>query len=226
MEQRIYRGNIDPDALANYLVGAFHQQPAFSHSYPASMAQKINQGEYVYVQIMRASDWGRSEHGAISVQILRIAGGVSVCMGQADWMDMDQSGLAGMLFGALFFPPLLLFPMLHGLMHSTFSQDVWAAIDTYCMPAPARPAQPRARQGFYCSYCGAFNHPTAAHCHACKAPFNAAPPPQPEQAQQPAANEPEQEEMVVCPYCETTVAAANFCGNCAAPLRETPVDLQ
>lgn len=234
MEQRVYYGPIDPNTLADYLVGIF-QQPTFNHAYPVSMAQKINQGERVYVQIMRSGDWIGHEHGALSVQILRIAGGVSVSMGQADWLDLDQTDLAGMFLGALLFPPLLIFPMLRGLVHSGFSQEVWAAIEAYCVPTPARPAQPHAHQGFYCTYCGAFNHPAASHCHACQAPFNVAPPPQPAQPEQPAPPQPAPDEpaqptqstpvepvpeVVICPSCGASVANARFCGNCAAPLHE------
>lgn len=219
MEQRIYHGNIDPNALANYLVEIFNQQPALYPHHPYSMAQKIDQGTHVYVQIMRASSWSGSEHGALSVQILRVAGGVSISMGQADWLDLDQTDLVGTLLGALLFPPLLIFPMIHSLVHSTLSQDVWGAIDSYCLQEPVRPTRRTAPQGFYCSYCGAFNHPTAAHCHACRAPLDVAPPPQPKQPPQPTADEPAQE-TVVCLYCGKKVANAKFCGNCAAPLHE------
>lgn len=223
MEHHTYYGQIDPDALANYLVGIFHQPSASPHYGLWSMAQKINQGAQVYVQIMRSGHWSGSEHGALSVQILKVTGGVSVSMGASDWLDLDQASLAGTLLGALFFPPLLLFPMLHGLAHSSLSQDVWSAIDAYCLQAPpTRPAQRGAPQGFYCSYCGAFNHPTTASCHACRAPFAATPPPQPEQPAQPAPAEPAREN-VVCPSCGASVADAKFCGNCAAPLHEEPV---
>ncbi len=223
MEQRIYYRPIDPNTLADYLVGIFHQ-PTLNYTYPASMAQKINQGERVYVQIMRSGDWIGHEHGALSVQILRIAGGVSVSMGQTDGLGLDQTDLAGMFLGALLFPPLLILPMLRGLAHSGISLEVWAAIEAYCVPTPARPAQPHAHQGFYCTYCGAFNHPAATHCHACQAPFNVAPPPQPAPAEpaQPTPSTPVEPvpEVVVCPACGASVANAKFCGNCAAPLHE------
>lgn len=237
MEQRIYRGNIDPNALADYLVGMFNGQPAMYNAYPHSMAQKINQGERVFVQITRSGDWIGHEHGALGVQILRVAGGVSVSVGQSDWLDLDQTGLAGMLLGALFFPPLLLFPLISGLTRSTFVQDVWGAIDHYCMQT--RPRAQHAPQGFYCSYCGAFNHPAAACCHSCKAPFDSAPQPRAAQSsqeqapgeppgqKQPFASEPVSpalSESVVCPRCGATVAAARFCGNCAAPLRQAAPD--
>lgn len=220
MDQRIYYGNINPHALADYLVGVFHQQPPFSYQQHRTMAQKIVQGERIFVQIMRTGDWSGSGHKAIGVHILRIAGGVSVEMGASDWLDLDETGLFGMLLGAIFFPPLLLFPLIQGLTSSSFAQDIWNVIETYCMQANGgRHSRAHAPQGFYCTYCGAFNHPSASRCHACHAPFNFAPPPQPEKSTPPASDENRPMfKLVICPNCKATVVPAHFCGNCAAPL--------
>lgn len=241
MDQRIYYGNIEPQALADYLTGVFNQPPYYSHH--QTMAQKIVQGERIYVQIMHTSDWSGSGHRALGIHIDRFVGGVTVNMGASDWLDLNDTGLAGMLLGILFFPPLLLFPLIQGLSQSTFSQDVWAAIDAYCLQAAPRPGG--APRGFYCSYCGAFNHPQATSCHGCHAPFNFASSQAPEQAEQPAPTSqppadvsvpPESSpepaasveqaasapslSLVVCPNCKAMVVPANFCGNCAAPLHE------
>lgn len=237
MEQRIYYGDIDPNALADYLVGVFNPQPVY-YQHHGTMAQKIIQGERIYVQIMRSGDWGFREHRALGLHIAKIAGGVSVNMGASDWLDLDDSGLMGMLLGVLFFPPLLLFPLVQGLAHSTFSQDVWEVIDNYCR-ANARPQGARAPRGFYCPYCGSLNHPEAAHCHACGAPFSftpqpesgaPAPHPQPNHVPQTApptaktAASTSPLSLMICPNCKATVMPANFCGNCAAPLRESAND--
>lgn len=236
MDQRIYYGNITPNALADYLVSVYHQ-PSFYYQQRHTMAQKIVQGERIFVQIMRNSDWSGSGHRAIGVHITRIAGGISVEMGASDWMELDDGGLAGMLLGALFFPPLLLFPLLQGLTGSGFSYDVWNVIDAYCVQMSAGQShRTHAPQGFYCTYCGAFNHPGAPRCHSCHAPFNFTPP-QASPTEQPAAdpsspNPPAPEPssprassetrpmfaLVICPNCQATVAPAHFCGNCAAPL--------
>ena len=45
MEQRLYHGNIDPDALADYLVNMFNQ------GYSGTAAQKVGQGNQFLVQI-------------------------------------------------------------------------------------------------------------------------------------------------------------------------------
>jgi hypothetical protein len=237
MDQRLYYGNINPHALANYLVGTFQQPPLYYQAH-SGRAQKIMQGERIYVQIMRPSDWGGSGHRAIGVHILSIAGGVSVEMGASDWLDVDGTGIAFGLLGALFFPPLLLFPLLQGLSNSSFSHEVWNAVDTYCMQISGGqshgPHTPQP-QGFYCTYCGAFNHPGSPHCHSCQAPFNVAPAQQQPAEQStpassseptPGAAEPQAKKsdtrpmfaLMICPNCKTTVVPAHFCGNCAAPL--------
>lgn len=245
MDQRIYYGNINPNALADHLVGTF-QQPPFYYQSQHTRAQKIAQGERIYVQIMRNSDWGMGGHRAISVNILRIAGGISVEMGASDWLDIDEGGLAGMLLGALFFPPLLLVPLIQGLSSSGFAHDVWNVVDTYCMQVGGGQGQrPHAPQGFYCTYCGAFNHPGASHCHACHAPFNfASPQPAAEPSAPPASEptppvqEPQAEAsasratgetrpmfaLMICPNCKATVVPAHFCGNCAAPLPDVSAE--
>lgn len=241
MDQRVYYGNISPQALADYLVGVYQQRPGYYQAQQFTRAQKIIQGERVYVQIMRNSDWS-SGHRAIGVHITGIAGGVSVEMGASDWLDVDETGLALGLLGALFFPPLLLFPLIQGLAGSGFSHDVWNTIDGYCVQASAGQGyRQRAPQGFYCTYCGAFNHPGAPRCHSCHAPFNVAPPPQPAAQSAPEASAPAAQPapeastpeassarptsetrpmfaLMICPNCKATVVPAHFCGNCAAPL--------
>lgn len=226
MDQRVYYGNIDPHALADYLVSVFHQPLPFSSRQHCTRAQKIVQGERIFVQIMRTDDWGSRIHDAIGVHILRIAGGVRVEIGFSDWLDLDEGSLVGLVFGVLFFPPLLLFPLIEGLTNARFSQDIWNAIETYCMQASkGGDGRSHAPLGFYCTYCGAFNHPGAARCHSCHAPFNFAPPAQPTEqppseasVPTPPAQEPQAPALVVCPSCQATVAVARFCGNCAAPL--------
>jgi hypothetical protein len=224
MDQRIYYGNINPHALADYLVSIFHQPSPFSSQQHRTIAQKIVQGERIFVQIMRVGDWGGSGHEAIGVHILGVAGGVRVEMGSSDWLDLDETGLVGLLFGALLFPPLLLFPLIQSLTHSRLPQDIWNVIETYCVQASSgRGGRSHAPQGFYCTYCGAFNHPSAASCHSCHAPFNFAPPPQPTaqaDASAGVSTPPGQESqvLVTCPGCQASVVAARFCGNCAAPL--------
>src|SRR5262245_6328885 len=123
MTKRIYYGPIASQALADYLVSSF------SEPWHAARAQKIVQGEQIYVQIMRHSDWGLSGRKAISVQITSFPGGVSVEMGATDWLNIDETGIAMGILGALFFPPLLLFPLIQGLSGSGITYDVWQVVE-------------------------------------------------------------------------------------------------
>jgi hypothetical protein len=227
MDQRIYYGNINPHALADHLVSTFHRQPPFYSSQHHTMAQKIAQGERVLVQIMHtSSDLFESGHKAIGVNIISIPGGVRVEMGATDWLNLNEAGVIGLLLGVFFFPPLLLFPLIQTLTNIGFPQDIWNVIETYCVQANGgRRGSSYTPQGFYCTYCGAFNHPSASHCHYCKAPFKAAPPPQPNaqptaEASTPTPPAQESQPLVTCPNCQASVVPARFCGNCAAPLEK------
>ncbi len=243
MDQRIYHGNIDPNVLADHLVGVFNQHvnQGMYYSHHHTMAQRAGEGDQVLVQIMRAGSWGRNG-GTLGVSLARVPGGISISLGQSNWLDMDESTLAGMVIGALVFPPLLLLPLLSGLSRSTFDQDVWDVIDNYCAWIRSRSDSPPPRQ-FRCPYCGAYNQQEAPECLGCHMPLHQQQASQqnvsPEQAQpsqssassEPAAGQASVQETpsvsepgvekVLCPQCGTRVTAGNFCGNCAAPLRES-----
>ncbi len=235
MEQRVYVGNIDPNGLADFLVQTFNQNFSYSgwSDRYQTMAQKVGQGDQILVQVARARTSSGRIRGALGVSISRTSNGVSVSTGQSNWLDLDDPSIAGTLIGSLFFPPLLIFPVLRGIHNYTFYQDVWQAIDTYCTQGGAHQGSTTTAHGIYCPYCGTINDETVQQCQTCGAPLQAqqgqpqqqaaqqatqyyTPPPRsPQQPQQPA------QEMVICPRCGQRVPAANFCNNCANPLRET-----
>lgn len=201
MEQRTYRGNVDPNGLADYLVGMFNQD---YHT----VAQKVGQGDQVLVQIGRGSHSGwHGMRNAIGVSIVRSADGLNVGIGQSRWLNLDDPGMAGMLIGALFFPPLLIFPLLSGVRRFTLYDDIWNAIDGYCAQHGAMQTSAETARGVYCRQCGVLNQENARFCTACGAELHAAPPPPPTTQGQ-----------VVCQECGQTVAATKFCGNCGTRL--------
>lgn len=204
MEQRIYHGNIDPDALADYLVGMFNQ------GYGSTVAQKVGQGNYLLVQIGLLSHSGRRIRHSIGVSIARTPDGVSVSTGQANWFD--DPGLGGSLIGAMYWPPLLLFPLAQGINSYALYQDIWQAVDTYCAQAGAMQGNVTTAHAVYCHNCGVVNDEGEQVCRMCGAPLYT---PQPPRYQPPPGD-------VVCPRCGQTVNAGNFCSNCSAPLRPTP----
>ncbi|MDQ6662291.1 MAG: zinc ribbon domain-containing protein [Chloroflexota bacterium] len=218
MEQRIYHGNIDLNGLADYLVNMAGQ---FSRRYTA---QKIGQGDHLMVQIGRMSSRGYMRH-AIGVSISKLADGIGVAVGQANWLDPS---IGGTLVGAIFWPPLLLFPLARGIRGYQMYQDIWDAIDMYCTQAGASIGQTTTSHAVYCQHCGAVNEEDAQVCSICGSPLPASPPVytaqptgqgQAAQSMSQPAQSYSSNEQVACPQCGHIVPAANFCNNCGASLR-------
>ena len=210
MEQRMYQGNISPDALADYLVNMFNQ------GYDGTVAQKVGQGNQVLVQIGLLSHSGRRIRHSISVSIYRTPDGISVSTGQANWFD--DPGLGGSMIGAFYWPPMLLFPLARGINSYALYQDIWQAIDNYCVQAGAMQGSVTTAHAVYCHNCGVVNNEGDQVCKMCGAPLYA---PQPQQQAPHYQAPPPPPGMVVCPTCGQTVSAGNFCNNCAAPLKPT-----
>jgi hypothetical protein len=222
MEERVYQGNIDPNALADYLVSTFNQNfnyVGYGNRY-TTMAQKVGQGDHLLVQIARARAWSGRIRGSLGVSISRVPGGISVSSGQSNWLS--DPGLAGTLIGAIFWPPLLIFPLIRGVSSFGFYQDVWNVIDTYCNQAGATLGSTTTMHGVYCNHCGAMNDEGVEICHNCDAPLHA--PSAPPAYQPPPAPQPQSSPATVtCPNCGQQVHDGKFCSNCAAPLHPTPV---
>jgi ribosomal protein L32 len=210
MEQRVYQGNISPDGLADYLVNSFNQGYAGD-----TVAQKVGQGDQVMVQIGRVSHSGRIRH-SIGLSIARVPDGISVSAGQSNWLD--DPAIGGTLIGAIFWPPLLLFPLARGIRNYGLYQDIWQAVDTYCLQAGGRPGNVTATHAVYCQNCGSINEEGVQTCRMCGAPLPVWHPQQGQQ-QAPVYRPPQPPAgQVVCPNCGQTVSAGKYCSNCAAPL--------
>ena len=206
----MYQGNISPDALADYLVNTFNQ------GYDGTVTQKVGQGNQVLVQIGLLSHSGRRIRHGISVSIYRTPDGISVSTGQANWFD--DPGLGGAMIGALYWPPMLLFPLGRGINSYALYQDIWQAIDNYCVQAGAVQGAVTTAHAVYCRNCGVVNNEGDQVCKMCGAPLYA---PQPQQQAPHYQPPPPPPGMVVCPSCGQTVSTGNFCNNCAAPLKPT-----
>jgi hypothetical protein len=205
VEQRIYRGNVNPDGLADYVVGTFNQGYG-------TVAQKVGQGDQVLVQIGQMSHRGwRGIRNAIGVSIVRTPEGVNVGVGQSNWLDLGDPRLGGMLIGAVFFPPLLIFPLLRGIRNFALYGQIWDAVEGYCAQVGATQAGATVAHGIICPRCGVLNHEEARFCTTCGASLEAVAEAQPSAA---AASE------VICPECHQTVRAGKFCSNCGARLAE------
>lgn len=218
MEERVYHGNIDPNALADHLVNTFNQNfnyASYGNRY-TTMAQKAGQGDHLLVQIARARAWSGRIRSSLGISITRVPGGISVSAGQSNWLD--DPAFTGSLIGAIFFPPLLIFPLVRGVGNFTFYQDVWDVIDTYCLQGGASLGSTMTAHGVYCNNCGAINDEGTANCHTCGAPLHVQG--QQSQGYQPpqAPTAPASPATIKCPSCGATVNDGKFCANCAAPL--------
>ena len=199
MEQRTYQGNVSAQGLAAYLVNTFN-----TGAY--TVAQQVGQGDHLLVQIGHGRHVGlRGVRHAIGVSIVRTPDGLTVGVGQSNWMNLSDPALGGTLIGAIFFPPLLVFPLLRGIRNLALYQDIWNAIDGYCLQAGATQGGTTVAHGIQCPRCGVMNHEEARYCTTCGAALQ----------EQPA---PVAAEYVTCSECHHRVSAGRYCSNCGAAL--------
>jgi hypothetical protein len=132
MEQRIYRGDIDPEQLADYLVERFDPQENLQ-------AQTVGQGRSLLVQIGRG-DVPQELRDAVTVAIVESSDeagdGITVTLGQQQWLT-PQRATYGAVIGlvSLLITPFALFALLWPLSEVASSQvmvgNIWTAIDHY-----------------------------------------------------------------------------------------------
>jgi hypothetical protein len=195
MEQRTYRGEIDPDEMADALVAQFNGSDL--------MAQKVGQGEHILVQIAsREWEWGGPQT-ALTVGLALTEGGVEVTMGQQRWLgavaDLAQTGLMALV------NPLSLLGRIDDIARSvsglTLPQQVWEAVEHYTESVGASLGLRAEETIVTCPYCGVGNPIGAPKCSACGAGLGEF---------QPRS----------CPQCGLVVEHdAHFCSRCGRSLR-------
>jgi predicted RNA-binding Zn-ribbon protein involved in translation (DUF1610 family) len=195
MEQRTYRGEIDPEQLADALVAQFDGSDL--------MAQRIGRGDHVLVQIA-SRDWGwGGPQTALTVGIAHAEGGVEVTLGQQRWLgavaDLAQTGLMALV------NPLSLITRIDDVARNisglTLPQQVWQAVEHYCESVGASLGLSAQETLVTCPYCGVGNPIGAPKCSACGAGLGDAQP-------------------LACPQCGLLLdREAHFCSRCGASLR-------
>lgn len=129
MEQRTYRGNISPEALADHLVSQYDPKQDLQ-------AQKIGQGDTLMVQIGRGDIPTDMRH-AVTVSIARTGEGeVAVTMGQQQWLTPSMATYTAVMgiISAVVTPWALfalLWPLGEMIGSTTLPGDVWNTIDGY-----------------------------------------------------------------------------------------------
>lgn len=195
MDQRTYHGRVGTDELAQALVAAFNQGNL--------RAQQVGTGDRVMVQIA-TRDWrGSGGQAALAVSIARIEGGVTVSLGQHEWLgaaaNLLQTGLMA------FFNPVSLLNRIDDVAQdvNSFSlpAQVWTVVDKYCQSIGAAMAISERLQSVACPYCGVANNVGEGKCSACGGPLGAAQP-------------------RLCGNCGNVVRpTSKFCDNCGTPVR-------
>jgi len=195
MEQRTYRGEIDPRGLADALVAHFDHGDL--------MAQKVvGQEGHLMVQIAtREWGWGAAR-SALSVGIAPVEEGVRVTLGQQRWLDAAASlTITGL--GALI-NPLSLLGRIDDIARDvgklTLPDQVWQAVEHYCDSVGARLGLAEKQLVVTCPYCGVGNPVGVGRCSACGGSLAEVQP-------------------VACPQCGFIVPPdARFCSRCGAKL--------
>ncbi|MVM36233.1 hypothetical protein GO755_39855 [Spirosoma sp. HMF4905] len=128
MQQKIYQGELSPEALADYLVTYFDPQHDIQ-------AQKLGKDATFIVQI-GAGDVIEKIHNAVSVTITKgeTGSGLVVTMGEQRWFTPKMASSAA-FWGiiALLITPwalfMLLWPLRDAIAGSVMPEEIWNQID-------------------------------------------------------------------------------------------------
>lgn len=165
MNQRIYHGNIDPNNLANALVGAFNRG-----NY---RVQRVGDASKLIVQIATANRPMSGGQTALSVVLQKVEDGVLVDIGQQAWLGVAAS--LGESAFALWVNPLNLFNRLDDIAQDIESlqltEEVWKALDLSARAQGASQQLSDRLRRIVCEYCGTANAVGEGRCIACGAPL-------------------------------------------------------
>ena len=162
MEQRTYRGEIDPEGLADALMARFNHGDL--------MAQRV-QGQEGHLMVQIATrEWGwGAARSALSVGIAPVEGGVRVSVGEQRWLDAVAS-LAITGLGALV-RPLSLLGRIDDIARDvgklTLPDQVWKAVEHYVESVGAKLGLSEKQIVVACPYCGVGNPMGVGTCSAC-----------------------------------------------------------
>lgn len=192
--QRTYHGDISPDEMASVLVAAFNQGNM--------QAQQVGQGDKVMVQIATRRNAQSGGNATLSVTIQQIEDGVSVALGQHEWLGAAAS--LGQTALAAFMNPVNLLGRLDDIAQDmtslTLTDKVWEAVEKFAQAAKVTKTISERLQSVVCPYCNTANKMGAAACENCGGPLGDVQP-------------------VSCPKCGNVMPPkSKFCVNCGTAL--------
>ena len=195
MEQRTYRGEIDPEGLAEALVARF------DHGDLMAQTVRGDEGHLIVQVATREWGWGAAR-SALTIGIAPVEGGVRVTVGQQRLLDAAAS-LAATGLGALV-NPLSLLGRIDDIARDvgkiTLPDQVWDAVEHYVDSVGAKLGMSEKQLVVACPYCGVGNPVGAGACSACGGSLVEVQP-------------------VACPKCGFVVSRdARFCSRCGKKL--------
>jgi len=194
MTERTYHGGLQPTDLAAALIAAFNQGNL--------RCQQVGQGDKLMVQIATRDYAQSGGKGALSVTIQRNPDGVTVGIGQQEWLgvaaSLGQSALVTLM------NPWNIINRLDDIAQDintlTLEQQVWEAIEKFAHTVKATKTLSAALSTLTCPYCETANKVGVANCENCGAPLGGAQP-------------------VACPKCGNVMPPkTKFCSNCGTAL--------
>ncbi len=194
MDQRTFHGEIDPDDVAEALVAAFNQGNL--------RAQKVGTGSKIMVQIAKRAGAASGGNVAVTLSIQRHEDGVTVTIGQEEWLGVAAS-LGKSAFSALR-NPLSLLGNLDDIAQDIASlqlkERIWQSVEKFAVAARATKTLSERLQTVTCPYCQAANKVGAADCENCGAPLGEVQP-------------------IACAKCGNVMPPrSKFCANCGTAL--------
>jgi hypothetical protein len=194
MNERTYHGDLQPADMATALIATFNQGNL--------RCQQVGQGDRVMVQIATRDGAHSGGQGALSVNLQRNPDGVTVGIGQQEWLgvaaSLGQSALVTLM------NPWNIINRLDDIAQDintlTLEQQVWEAIEKYAHTVKATKTLSAALSTLVCPYCETANKVGAANCISCGAPLG-------------------NEQPIACPKCGNVMPPhTKFCSSCGTAL--------
>ena len=194
MSERTYHGNIVPGDMAAALIAAFNQGNM--------RCQQVGQGDKIMVQIATRDYAQSGGKAALSVTIQKVTDGVTVGMGQHEWLGVAAS--LGQTAWATFRNPLNLLGRLDDIAQDitslTLEQKAWDAIEAYGRTTKVTKTISERLSSVVCAHCNTANKVGAPNCESCGAPLGDVQP-------------------MSCHKCGNVMPPkSKFCANCGAEL--------
>ena len=194
MTERTYHGGIKPSDLAAALISTFNQGNL--------RCQQVGQGDKIMIQIATRDYPQSGGKGALSVTVQGNPDGVTVGIGQQEWLgvaaSLGQSALVTLM------NPWNIINRLDDIAQDintlTLEQQVWDTIEKFAHTVRATKTLSAALATLTCPYCESANKVGAANCVSCGAPLGESQP-------------------VACPKCGNVMPPkTKFCANCGTAL--------